>query len=331
MKALITGGAGFIGSNFALLLQEKGHSITILDNLTYAGGIDTIDQIKANGPCNFIKGDICDPLIVDEALKDIDTVFNFAAESHNTRSETNPDIFYKTNVEGTKNLLEHSFKNSQVKKFIHISTDEVYGSKQNGYFKESDKLIGDSQATSAYSKSKSLADDLALKWGEKFPVTVTRTTNNFGPYQYPEKALPRFITNLLTKKKIPLWGKGEQIRDWLYVKTNCEAILFIAENGSNGEAYNIAANHEPEITNKMIAEMVCKKLGLDPSEWIEYVPDLRPDHDFRYALDVSKIKLLGFNFENNFDQELSNTIDWYKNNSEWWMKRKAEAESIYKK
>ncbi len=325
-KILVTGGAGFIGTNFVYHMVEKGHEVVVLDKLTYAGGQDNLEPLKDK--VKLIVGDICNPQTVQKALVGIEQVVHFAAESHNTRSENDPDIFYRTNVEGTRVMLDESFK-AQVTKFIHISTDEVYGSRENGYFKETDKVIGDSQATSAYSKSKSLADDLAMEMAKKYPIIVTRTTNNFGPWQFPEKALPRWITNLLLDKKIPLWGEGNQVRDWLYAPTNAGAIEFLMEHGKVGEAYNVAANHDPEITNKQAAQWLTEILGLDAKEYIDYIPDPRPDHDFRYALNIDKIKALGWNYSDEILAQFKQTVQWYQENRTWWEKRKAEAERIY--
>lgn len=210
------------------------------------------------------------------------------------------------------------------------NTDEVYGSIQNGYFREEDKEEGDHQATSAYSKSKSLADDLAMDFGRRgYPVLVTRTTNNFGPWQFPEKALPRWITNLLSQKKIPLWGEGKQVRDWLYAEDNAQAIAFLLEKGSVGEAYNVAANHQPEITNRQAAEWLCRILSLDPEEWIEHIPDPRPNHDFRYALNTEKLQAIGWRLSSDPYEQFRQTVAWYQEHSDWWQRRKAEAERIY--
>jgi dTDP-glucose 4,6-dehydratase len=324
---LVTGGAGFIGTNFVYYMVSKGYNIVVLDKLTYAGGEDNLKPLGNN--IELIIGDICDPDTVRKSLKDIDAVVHFAAESHNTRGETNPDIFYKTNVDGTKLMLEESFR-AGIKKFIHISTDEVYGSIEEGYFSEPDKLPGDSQASSAYSKSKSLADDIAMEFGKTNPVVVLRPTNNFGPWQYPEKALPRWISNILIGQKIPLWGEGLQVRDWLFASVTAECVEFLLQNGKNGDAYNIAANHKPEITNRMAAEWICKLLEVDKGEWIDFIPDPRPAHDFRYALNTDKINSLGFKPAVDPLKQFSLTVNWYKENTDWWQKRKEEAESIYK-
>lgn len=324
---LVTGGAGFIGTNFVYYMAGKGYNVVVLDKLTYAGGRDNLDSFGTK--VKLVIGDICDADIVKISLSGIEAVVHFAAESHNTRSETDPDTFYRTNVEGTRVMLEQSFS-AGVKKFIHISTDEVYGSIADGYFSEEDKLLGDSQATSAYSKSKSQADDLAMEFGRNYPVVVLRPTNNFGPWQYPEKALPRWITNILLGEKIPLWGEGLQVRDWLYAPVTSNCLEFLLYNGSNGNAYNVAANHNPEITNRQAAEWICEILGVDKKEYINYIPDPRPNHDFRYALNVDKISRLGFKPDINPFEQFKSTVEWYKQNQAWWKKRKEEAESIYK-
>ena len=328
-RILVTGGAGFIGTNFAYYMAGKGYEQVILDKLTYAGGIDNLELLISTGKVKFIEGDICDRDKVKSTIKDIDAVVHFAAESHNTRSESDPALFYRSNVEGTKVMLESAFA-AGVKKFIHISTDEVYGSIGEGYFGEEDKLLGDSQATSAYSKSKSQADDLAMEFGRNYPVVVLRPTNNFGPWQYPEKALPRWITNILLGKKIPLWGEGLQVRDWLFAPVTSECIEFLLHSGENGNAYNVAANHNPEISNKSAAEWICKLLGVEPEKWIEFIPDPRPNHDFRYALNIEKITKLGFKPQIEPFSQFKITVNWYKEFRAWWQKRKEEAESIYK-
>lgn len=328
MRILVTGGAGFIGTNFVYHMAEKGHDIVVLDKLTYAGGRDNLDAL--GDTVTLVAGDICDPTCVRQSLESVDWVAHFAAESHNTRSESDPDVFYRTNVEGTRVMLEESMK-ADVKRFLHISTDEVYGSIENGYFAETDKIKGDSQATSAYSKSKSLADDMAMEYGSRgVPVVVSRTTNNFGPWQFPEKALPRWITNLLLGKKIPLWGEGLQVRDWLYAPVHAEALAFILEKGVAGEAYNVAANHNPEITNKQAALWLCQILGQNPNEMIEYIADPRPNHDFRYALNTDKLAALGWKPSGDAFKQFEETVAWYRANQDWWSKRKEEAERIYR-
>lgn len=327
MKLLVTGGAGFIGTNFVYHMVSRGHKVRVLDKLTYAGGQDNFEPISNS--VEFVVGDVCDLPIVAKCLAGVDWVVHFAAESHNTRSESNPEIFFRTNVEGTRILLDEALK-CKVKRFIHISTDEVYGSITNGYFEEVDKVPGESQATSAYSKSKALADDLAVaSFKQGLPVIVTRTTNNFGPWQFPEKALPRWITNLLLGKKIPLWGEGHQVRDWLYAPENAQAIEYILHQGVVGEVYNVAANQRPEITNQQAARWLCELLQKNPADWIEYLPDPRPNHDFRYALNTEKLAKLGWQSKVSIMSAFAETIAWYQNHESWWRSRKATAEAIY--
>jgi dTDP-glucose 4,6-dehydratase len=328
-KILVSGGAGFIGTNFVYYLVNRGYEVVVLDKLTYAGGKDNLEPLGKK--VQLVIGDICDPESVRKALSGADAVVHMAAESHNTRSETDPGIFYKTNVEGTRVMLEESVKTG-IKKFIHISTDEVYGSIADGYFSENDKQKGDSQATSAYSKSKALADDIAMEFGANgHPVIIVRPTNNFGPWQYPEKALPRWISNILLGEKIPLWGEGLQVRDWLYAPLTAEALEFLILNGKNGNAYNVAANHDPEITNRQAANWICELLGVDSGKWIDFIPDPRPNHDFRYALNTEKIRKLGFELKTDVKNQFRLTVEWYMKNEAWWKRRKAEAESIYSK
>lgn len=325
---LVTGGAGFIGTNFVARMVSIGHQVTVFDKLTYAGGRDNLagfgDKVR------LIVGDICDPVAINDALRGHDWVVHFAAESHNTRSEIDPDIFYQTNVKGTETVLKAAEANN-IQRFVHISTDEIYGSRENGYSREDDKELGDGQATSAYSKSKAQADDLAIKASHgNVPVIVVRPTNNFGPWQFPEKALPRWITNLLLGQKVPIWGEGNQIRDWLYARATAEAIEFLLHHGTSGEAYNIAANHQPEITNREAATMLCEILGKDPVKSLDFIPDPRPNHDFRYALNTSKIRALGWQGKLDLRKEFQETVAWYQENPRWWQKRKAEAERIYR-
>lgn len=327
MAILVTGGAGFIGTNFVYHLVGEGRSVVVYDKLTYAGGRDNLTPLGKK--VDLILGDVCDRQTVRQALGGISQVVHFAAESHNTRSETDPELFYRTNLEGTRVMLEEAF-HAKVKRFLYVSTDEVYGPTLQGRFQESDKAPGATLATSAYAKSKALADDLATTYGQRgYPVIVIRPTNNFGPWQFPEKALPRWLTNLLTGQKVPLWGEGEQVRDWLYAPVCAQAIAFLLEQGKEREAYNVAAGHKPEVTNRQIAAWMCQILKLDPQEWIQFIPDPRPDHDFRYALDTTKLTALGWQPAIDLPHQLTQTVRWYKLHGNWWQKRKAEAERIY--
>jgi dTDP-glucose 4,6-dehydratase len=332
MRFLVTGGAGFMGSNFMRYVLNKNINCSIvnLDKLTYAGNLDNLKDIEEKSNYKFVKGDILDQKLVDRLMQKADAVFHFAAESHVTRSEIKPDVFYKTNVEGTKVLLESAERN-KVKKFIHISTDEVYGSRNKGFFKEEDKKLGDQQATSDYAKSKSKADDLALSFKGKLDIIVVRSTNNFGPYQYPEKALPRWITRVLSNEPVPVWGNGEQVRDWLYVIDTARAILQIFKKGKSGEAYNVAANNKPEIKNIDVANIVCKVLKVGKERFIKFIPDPREHHDFRYALDITKIKKeVGWVPSEDTKGLIKETVLWYKDNPWWWKPLITKAEEIYK-
>jgi len=330
VKLLVTGGAGFIGSNFIrhILRTHPDYKIINLDKLTYAGNLDNLKNVAKNPNYQFVKGDILDEALVDELVGKVDAVIHFAAESHVTRSENEAEVFYKTNVEGTRVLLDAAVKDGG-KRFVHISTDEIYGSKEDGFFKEEDKEPGDHQASSVYSKSKALADDLALSYKDKLDVVVVRPTNNFGQYQYPEKALPRWTTRVLENEPIPVWGDGHQVRDWLYAVDTARAVDIILEKGISGEAYNVASNNDPEIENIELANIICEILGVSREQFIKLVPDPRPNHDFRYAIDTTKIKALGWQPEKDIRNIIKNIIVWYKENKWWWEPIKKEAEKIY--
>jgi len=326
---LVTGGAGFIGSTMVRLLLRVGYNVRVLDALTYASGYSWENLEGLN--IERITGNICDFSDCQKAIIGTAAVLHFAAESHVTRSEEDADLFFRVNVLGTKNLIEaaHRFGVGQ---FIHVSTDEVYGSINQGFFLEEDKLPGDRQSSSPYAKSKALADDLAQAWINRVPyLCIVRPTNNFGPRQHPEKALPRWITRLLCGQKIPIWGRGNQVRDWLYVEDCCQAILMLLERRATG-IYNIAANNEPEITNLEMAKMVIDILhnGQNPDKYIEFVDDPRPAHDFRYRISTQKIfQDYGWRPLTPIKEALRQTIEWYIDNVKWWQKRIFEAESIY--
>lgn len=314
MKLLVTGGAGFIGSNFIRywLKHYPKDKIVNLDKLTYAGHLSSTRDFTNNPNYKFIKGDICNPGQVDRAIKDVDTVVHFAAESHVDRSIIDPLVFVRTNVIGTAILLKQALDH-KVKRFHHISTDEVYG--QLG--PKDPPFTPDSsyKPRTPYAASKAGSDHLVRAYYETYglPITITNCANNFGPYHDPEKLIPRFITNLLEDKKVPLMGKGENIREWLYVEDHANAIDLLIHKGKVGETYTVEGEEKKniEVTKKLL-----KILGKDDS-YIEYVGH-RLGHDFRYACDATKIKKLGWKVQHSFDEWLERTVLWYKKNQWWW-------------
>lgn len=309
MKLLITGGAGFIGSNFIhyTLRHHKKDEVVNLDKLTYCGNLENLRDIEKDPRYKFIKGDICNEKLVEKIFQKEkpDFILNFAAETHVDRSIKNPKAFIKTDIFGTHVLLDTA-KRYGVKRFLQISTDEVYGSIKKGKFKEIDPLM----PNSPYAASKAGADLLVRAYFKTFglPVLITRSSNNFGPCQYPEKLIPLFITNILRGKKVPLYGTGLNVRDWIYVLDNCAGIDIVLRKGKIGEVYNIGGGNEK--TNLEIAKIILKELGKDET-WIEYVKD-RPGHDFRYALDTGKIRKLGWEPKYSFEKAIRETIRWYK-------------------
>ena len=315
MTMLVTGGAGFIGSNFIrhMLTEHPDTRIVNLDALTYAGNLENLRDVADNPNYTFVRGDICDPDTVAAVFRDhpIDTIVHFAAESHVDRSISDGAAFVRTNVLGTFTLLDCARKHG-ARRFIHISTDEVYGSTREGSFAETDTL----NPSSPYSSSKAASDLLARSFfiTHGLPVIVTRCTNNYGPYQFPEKLIPFFTTNLLQGKKVPVYGTGRNIRDWLYVIDHCRAIDFILQHGEPGEIYNIGGGAER--TNLDITQKILELLGKDES-MIEYVPD-RKGHDFRYSLDFGKLRKLGWKPAYRFDDALEATVEWYVENEWWW-------------
>jgi len=313
MKILVTGGAGFIGSNFVHFMLKKYSDIEIVnyDKLTYAGNLDNLRDIENDSGYTFVKGDVCDSKLVDEIVKqDIDQIINFAAESHVDRSIKSPGRFIQTDVYGTHILLEAARKFDT--EFIQIGTDEVYGSIERGSFKETDKL----EPSSPYSASKASADLIAQSYYMTYGLAVktTRSTNNFGPYQYPEKLIPLFIIDALRNKPLPLYGDGLNVRDWLYVEDNCEAIDIVRQKGERGEVYNIGSGNEK--TNIEITRLILKELNKSES-LIQYVKD-RAGHDRRYSLDITKIKNLGWKPKHGFEEAMQKTIRWYVENRWWW-------------
>ncbi len=327
MKLLITGGAGFIGSNFIRHMIHKypDYPITNLDKLTYAGNLDNLKDIEGHSNYRFLRGDICDVKAVSDAAEGVDAIINFAAETHVDRSILEPGSFIQTDIYGTYVLLE-AVKAQGIKRYLQISTDEVYGSIEGGSFTEESPLT----PSSPYSASKAGADMLVHSYWKTFhlPVIITRSSNNFGPYQYPEKLIPLFITNALEDKPLPLYGDGLNVRDWIYVSDNCAAIDLVLHQGRDGEVYNIGGGTER--TNIEITEIILRELG-KPGDLIRYIKD-RPGHDRRYSIDSSKLKSLGFKHQYGFEDAIRNTVRWYSANEWWWKKVKSEDfKRFYKK
>ncbi|OGC22121.1 dTDP-glucose 4,6-dehydratase [candidate division WOR-1 bacterium RIFOXYB2_FULL_42_35] len=322
MKLLVTGGAGFIGSNFIRFILSKYPQDEIInfDKLTYAGNLENLKDIEGDLRYKFFKGDICDPQAVEKALglvDQVDAIVNFAAESHVDRSILAAGDFVRTDVFGTYVLLE-AVKKFKIKRYLHISTDEVYGSIDQGSFTEESTL----KPNSPYSASKAGGDLLVRSYFKThgLPVLITRSSNNYGPYQYPEKIIPLFITNALQKQQLPLYGDGKNVRDWLYVVDNCEAVDLVLRQGKLGEVYNIGG--ESERQNIEVTKIILKELGLS-EELIKYVDD-RLGHDRRYSIDCSKVKKLGWQPKTVFEQGLIETVRWYQANRQWWEKLKTK-------
>jgi len=320
MRILITGGAGFIGSNFVrhVLKKYSRYQVINLDKLTYAGNLDNLRDVEKYKNYRFIKGDICDYKLAKKITKNCDWVVNFAAESHVDRSIVDAKLFINTNVFGTYSLLRAA-KENKIKRFLHIGTDEVYGSCSHGRCAE-ERILNPSNP---YSASKAAADLLVKSFYAtyKFPVLITRSTNNFGPYQYPEKMIPLFLTNALENKKLPLYGKGINVRDWLFVLDNCEAIDLVLHKGKIREIYNIAADNY--LSNLKLTKLILKKLHR-PESLIKFVTDRR-GHDLRYSLNCAKIRSLGWRPRHSFSRAMDITMNWYKENSWWWRKLKAKS------
>lgn len=320
MKLLVTGGAGFIGSNFIhqYLKNHPNDSIINLDLLTYAGNLENLDDLATNANYSFVQGDICDAKLVDELVKQVDIIVHFAAETHVDRSITGPAAFVNTNVLGTYTLLEAA-KNNGKKRFHHVSTDEVFGALQPNDPKFNETTLYDPR--SPYSASKASSDHLVRAYWHTYqlPITISNCTNNYGPYQYPEKLIPLFITNLLQNKKVPVYGQGLNIRDWIHVDDHNLGIEAILQAGKLGETYCLGG--ENELTNLEITKLILQALNKTESE-IEYVTD-RLGHDFRYAMDITKAKKeLNWQPQVDFKMGLEKTIVWYQNNQAWWEKLK---------
>lgn len=323
MRILVTGGAGFIGSNFLryFLKHRTGVSVVNLDKLTYAGIRANTQDLEREDSYEFVQGDICDIQLVRRLMQKADGVVHFAAETHVDRSIETARDFAITNVVGTSVLLEVA-KECQIKRFIHFSTDEVYGSRPDGSFKEEDIL----NPTSPYSASKAASDLLALSYWRTHgvPVIIIRSTNNFGPFQFPEKVIPLFITNLIEGKKVPLYAKGENVRDWLHVGDCVRATDFILEHGVAGEIYNLGGGCE--MSNIELTKRILEEFGRG-EDAVQYVRD-RPAHDFRYSLDTSKLKRLGLEVKPQFRTHLRATIEWYRTHRSWWTPLKVDAYTL---
>jgi len=332
MKLLVTGGAGFIGSNFILYWLKKypQDKIVNLDKLTYAGNLENLKSIEKNPNYEFVQGDICNPQLVNSLTEKTDVIVHFAAESHVDRSILDPAPFIKTNIEGTYVLLEAALKN-KVKRFHHISTDEVFGALElNSKEKFNEKT--NYNPRSPYSASKAASDHLVNAYHTTYnlPITISNCSNNFGPFQFPEKFIPLAITNIIEGKKVPVYGDGLYVRDWLFVEDHCKAIDVILQKGKIGETYFIGSLTE-DINNLEVIKKILKIMNKDETV-IEYVKD-RPGHDRRYAIDWSKInRELCWKPEYDFDEYLKSTVDWYLKNQNWWKRIKTgEYQEYYKK
>jgi dTDP-glucose 4,6-dehydratase len=317
VKILVTGGAGFIGSSYVRhVFAHTDDEVTVYDALTYAGNLSTLRDVDDSPRYSFVKGNICDPGTLEEAMRGHDAVVHFAAESHVDRSILGPDDFVNTNCFGT-NIVMDTARRLEISRVVHIGTDEVYGSVEVGSSKETDPL----EPRSPYSASKAGSDLIALSYHHThgLPVVVTRCTNNFGPFQYPEKAIPLFTTNLLDSVPLPLYGDGLNERDWIYVDDHCAGVHLALTHGQPGEIYNIGAGNETP--NRVLVDKLLTLLGAG-EEMIEYVPD-RLGHDRRYSVDIAKITALGWHKRRTLDEALAETVEWYRANRWWWEPLKA--------
>ncbi len=313
MRLVVTGGAGFIGSNFIrhVLASHPDDTVVNLDKLTYAGNLANLADVAGSPRYRFVQGDICDPEVVRQVLPGADAVVNFAAESHVDRSLVEPGAFLRTDVFGVFTLLE-AVRELRIPRLLHVSTDEVYGSLAEGAAREDSPL----RPSNPYWASKAGGDLLALAYvaTHRLPVLITRSSNNFGPYQYPEKVIPLFITNALDDEPLPLYGDGRHVRDWIYVLDNCAALDLVLRRGREGEVYNIGGGHEVE--NIALTRAILRLTG-KPESLIRPVAD-RPGHDRRYALDTSRIRALGWTPRHRFEDALAATVRWYREHESWW-------------
>ena len=325
VAVLVTGGAGFIGSNFVrYALQTHGDwHVTTLDKLTYAGRRENLQDVMADPRHTFVQGDICDAAVAGPLVEQSHIVVHFAAETHVDRSIMAAGDFLRTDVEGTFVLLEAARRAPALRRFVQISTDEVYGSVPHGHSTERDEL----RPRNPYSASKAGADRLAYSYFATYgvPVIVTRASNNYGPYQFPEKILPLFVTNLVDDRQVPLYGDGGNVRDWLHVSDHCRAIDHLIDRGENGEVYNIGGGNE--VRNVDLTHRILALMG-KPTSLIKPVAD-RPGHDRRYALDTTKLRATGWAPQVPFEQGLSDTVEWYRRN-EWWWRPIKEGDPAFK-
>ena len=312
MRLFVTGGAGFIGSNYVRhVLATSDDRVTVFDALTYAGHRATLADLEDDSRFSFVHGDVCDRGAVADALAGHDVVVHFAAETHVDRSLLDPDVFVRTNCSGTNVLCDLSVEHG-VQRFVHVSTDEVYGSIDVGSFRETDAL----SPRSPYSASKAGSDLIALAYHEThdLPVVVTRSSNQFGPYQFPEKLVPFFVTNLLEGQKVPLYGDGLNVRDWMFVADGCAGIDLVRREGAVGEVYNVGAGNE--LTNRQVTDRLLGLMDLDET-WVEHVED-RKGHDRRYSIDTTRVRRLGWAPAHEFDEALERTVRFYLDRRDWW-------------
>jgi dTDP-glucose 4,6-dehydratase len=318
VKIVVTGGAGFIGSNFVrlVLAEHPDDEITVLDKLTYAGNLDNLKDVADDPRYRFVRGDICDPEIVDATVTGVDAIVNFAAETHVDRSISGPQDFITTDVLGTHVLLE-AVRAHEIPRFLQISTDEVYGDVLAGSSVETDPL----RPSSPYSASKAAGDMMVMAYRRTYgtPVVLTRSSNNYGPNQYPEKIIPLFVTNLLDGQPVPVYGDGMNVRDWIYVDDNCRAVDLVLRKGVDGEIYNIGGGNE--VANLDLTRAMLSRLGLG-DEMIRWVED-RAGHDRRYSIDCSRTRALGWKPRVDYEEGLAQTVDWYRDNRWWWEKIKS--------
>ena len=324
MRYLVTGGAGFIGSHYVRCLLDGSlgadvDSVTVLDKLTYAGNLANLEAVSQDSRYSFVQGDICDGAVLDQVVPGHDVVVNFAAETHVDRSITGPQDFVVTNVVGTQALLD-SCRRHGTARVVHIGTDEVYGSIDSGSWTEDSPLL----PNSPYAASKAAAELLVRAYHRTYGMSVssTRCSNNYGPYQFPEKVIPLFVTNLIDGLKVPLYGDGLNVRDWLHVDDHVRGIQIVVERGEPGAAYNIGGG--TELTHRQLTERILEHMGCAWGEWVDYVPD-RLGHDRRYSVDDSRLRALGYAPTRAFDEAIDATIAWYRDHPQWWRPLKGAA------